>query len=147
MNTLSKQDIIDISTSIAQLLASKLGEVDDKDTVVVEVEHKKQPRVFTKKKEDYCRVQVQNKKPLAPSYEIHSPVKDRLLKKENTEQILDDTEELVKCSICGELFKPTSKINTICSNKTCKLINKYDRVIEKHSNLRMAELGDNGEAN
>ena len=144
MGTLSRQDILDISTSIAQLLAQKLGETDEKDTVVVEVDHKRKPRVFTKKKEDYIKVQVQNKPPLAPSYEIQSPAKDRMKKKlglEVKQRYEDDT--LVKCSICGEYFHPTSRINTVCSNKTCKLINKYDKVAEKHSKLRQIELDNN----
>lgn len=142
MGTLSRQDILDISTSIAQLLAQKLGETDEKDTVVVEVEHKRKPRVFTKKKEDYIKVQAQNKSPLSPSYEIQSPVKDRMKKKLGLEvkQPEYDEKDLVKCSICGEYFYPTSKINTVCSNKTCKLINKYDKVAEKHSKLRQIEL-------
>lgn len=144
METLSRQDILDISTSIVQLLSQNSDETctNKKDTVVVEVEHKRQPRVFTKKKEDYIKVQTQNKPSLSPSYEIQSPVKDRMKKKLGleVEQPEYDEKDLVKCSICGEYFYPTSKINTVCSNKTCKLINKYDKVAEKHTKLRQEEL-------
>ncbi len=47
---------------------------------------------------------------------------------------------LVKCSICGEYFHPTSKINTVCSNKICKQINVYNNIIKKHTKLRQEEL-------
>ena len=134
--TLTSDEIKALSESIAVALAKQLG-ATEKDKL----------KPTKKSRKDYIKVQVQNKEPLAPTYKIKTPkmLKQEKLKAEAEAKLKAKEEKakvLIPCSICGELFNPTSKINTVCSSKTCKMINKYDRIIEKHSNLRMKELGD-----
>ena len=134
--TLTSDEIRALSESIAVALAKQLG-ATEKDKL----------KPTKKSRKDYIKVQVQNKEPLAPTYKIKTPkmLKQEKLKAEAEAKLKDKEEKArvhIPCSICGELFNPTSKINTVCSSKTCKMINKYDRIIEKHSNLRMKELGD-----
>lgn len=137
MGKISKEELIEISTTIVEVLAKRLSKQDEKPKSKVAV--KKKPR------EEYVRVQVENRKTLTPTYKIKTPTdlkQEKLEEKLEKERKLKEEREstLVKCSICGEYFHPTSKINTVCSNKICKQINVYNNIIKKHTKLRQEEL-------
>ena len=68
----------------------------------------------------------------------HTALHEKLEKERKLKEERDSV--LIKCSICGEYFHPTSKINTVCSNKICKQINVYNNIIKKHTKLRQEEL-------
>ena len=137
MSKISKEELIEISTTIAEVLAKRLSEKDEKA-------ERKKP-VKKKPREEYVRVQVENRKPLTPTYKIKTPAdlkQEKLEEKLKKERKLKEERDsvLVKCSICGEYFHPTSKVNTVCSNKICKQINVYNNIIKKHTKLRQEEL-------
>ena len=135
LNKLTTEEVKILATLLNKLSDSKANIAEDQivDTVTVQPTTINSP---VKKKRNYSKqkikIQVSERTPLTPTYEIQSPVK---LRKEK---------ELHKgtkvCPICGERFKPTNTRQKICSNELCKLIYKYDKAIEQHSALRMKEL-------
>ena len=96
-----------------------------------------------KHRKPQIRVQVQNRKPLAPPPTFKN-LKQLKAEKEAEEQRLKEEKanRTVKCIICGEEFHPTSVANKVCPNKLCREINKYNGVIKKHIQERTLELAE-----
>ena len=80
------------------------------------------------------KIRIQQRKPLAPSYEIISPIKQR--------KINEQLKGTRVCPICHERYKTNGKATKTCGNELCELIMKYDKLAEKHSSLRMKELAE-----
>lgn len=139
------QQIIEvISDKVAEKMQEKqdLKEVEKQVLTTLQHAEKKQEKA-RKTKASHVKMQVQNRKPLAPTVHILTKAE---LKEIRHKERLEKQEQACKdypmrqCSVCGEWFKPTTKVNHVCSNKLCKQINVYDQVIKKHVAQRMQEL-------